>query len=84
MSYVELAARARIQAGPGPGAGLVGWEVAALRELLRRALVDFIEPMGISHMTVGTAWRVEADKFVNAVVPVIFKRGETAFGIRRG
>ena len=31
-----------------------------LRRLLRRAICEFIEPMGISHLTAGTQWRVEA------------------------
>jgi len=84
MSLEELTARARVCAGPGPDAGLVGWEVGALRELLRRAIVDFIEPMGISHLSQGTEWRTEAEKFVQAVVPVVFRRDEATFGVRRG
>ena len=84
LSLQELVAQSRVQAGPHTGARLVGGEVAALRELLRRAIVDFIEPLGVSHLTAGTEWRVEADKFMRAVVPVVFKRGDAIFGVKKG
>lgn len=36
---------------------------ADLRGLLRAAITDLIEPMGISHLTLGTHWREVADEF---------------------
>lgn len=53
-----------------------------LRELLRRAICDFIEPMAISHMTKDTEWRVEADKFLKECVPLVFGKDESVFGVK--
>lgn len=36
-----------------------------LREFLRRAVDEFIAPMGVSHIPHGTKWRVDADKFIS-------------------
>jgi len=64
-------------------------EIAALRdrlrgfrELLRRAIVDFIEPMGISHLTHGTQWREAADEFLRECAPLVFSKDETVFGVK--
>jgi hypothetical protein len=64
-------------------------EIAALRdrlrgfrELLRRAIVDFIEPMGISHLTHGTRWREAADEFLRECAPPVFSKDETVFGVK--
>ncbi len=53
---------------------------ADLKDLLRSAIVDLIEPMLISHLSAGTEWRRFADEFVKKCVPIAFKRGETVFG----
>lgn len=57
---------------------------ATLRELLRRAIVEFIEPMGISHLTKDTQWRAEADAFIKKCLPIVFGRGEAAFTLVPG
>jgi hypothetical protein len=51
-----------------------------LKELLRRAIVDFIEPMGISHLTKDTQWRTDADAFIKECLPLVFGKDETVFG----
>jgi len=53
-----------------------------LRRLLRRAICEFIEPMGISHLTAGTQWRVEANAFIKECLPIVFGKDETVFGLK--
>jgi len=54
-----------------------------LRRLLRRAICDFIEPVGISHVSKDTEWRVEADAFIKECAPLVFGKDETVFGLKR-
>lgn len=51
-----------------------------LRELLRRAICEFIEPMVISHLSKDTEWREEANKFIMEVAPLVFGPNESVFG----
>jgi hypothetical protein len=53
-----------------------------LRRLLRRAICDFIEPVGISHISIDTEWRKEADAFLKECVPLVFGKDETVFGLK--
>lgn len=51
---------------------------SVLHGLVDRALY-LIDPMAISHMTLGTEWRVDAEKWIKDVVPILFpKRVESA------
>ena len=51
-----------------------------LRDLLRKAICDFIEPMVISHLSQGTEWREEANKFILECAPLVFGPNESVFG----
>jgi hypothetical protein len=50
---------------------------SALYKLVDRALY-LIDPMAISHMTLGTEWRVDAGEWIRDALPILFsKRAET-------
>lgn len=53
-----------------------------LRDLLRRAICEFIEPVVISHMSKDTQYRTDAEIFLRACLPIVFGPGETAFGLK--
>jgi len=51
--------------------------------LLRRAICDLIEPVGISHISEGTEWRKDADVFIKECRPWVFGKDEAVFGSKR-
>ena len=54
---------------------------SALYKLVDRALY-LIDPMAISHMTLGTEWRVDAGMWIKDALPILFpKRAETKTGV---
>ncbi len=56
---------------------------ANLKRLLRRAICEFIEPVGISHVSKDTQWRADADAFIKECAPLVFGKDETVFGLKR-
>jgi hypothetical protein len=68
---------------PLEGASMVMTNEENLKRLLRRAICDLIEPVGISHISKDTQWRKEADAFLKECVPLVFGTNEAVFGLKR-
>ena len=50
-----------------------GPTVEELRKLVDRALY-LIDPMAISHLTLGTEWRTDAEIWIRDVLPILFPK----------
>lgn len=56
---------------------------SVLYKLVDRALY-LIDPMAISHMTLGTEWRVDAGMWIKDALPILFPRKTTVTSKKEG